>query len=103
MTHPSNRISRKWIPLAIAAVASLVLTACGGSSDSSDAGGSEGGTPVSLTAVIAAPSGIAFYPPIVAQANGYFDGAIDLTVEAADGSGAGMQQLRSHHGRRSTG
>ena len=95
MTHPSNRISRKWIPLAIAAVASLVLTACGGSSDSSDAGGSEGGTPVSLTAVIAAPSGIAFYPPIVAQANGYFDGAIDLTVEAADGSGAGMQQLLS--------
>jgi NitT/TauT family transport system substrate-binding protein len=96
MALPSTRNSKKWIPLAIAAVTSLVVTACGGSADSSSsAASSQGASPVSLTAVIAAPSGIAFYPPIVAQAKGYFDGAIELTVEPADGSGAGMQQLLS--------
>lgn len=76
----------------IGVVAALALSACGGSSDS---GSSDGGEPTPLTAVLAAPSGIAFYPPIVAQAKGYYDGAIDLTVEAADGSGAGLQQVLS--------
>ena len=74
----------------VAVAAITTLAACGGSSDS----GAQGSTsPATLTAVLAAPSGIAFYPPIVADSKGYYDGAIDLTVEAADGSGAGLQQV----------
>lgn len=96
MTGRSNRHSRRWLPLGAAVtVASLALAACGGTSEPSAGDSSAGAEPAALTAVIAAPSGIAFYPPIVAQAKGYYDGAIDLTVEAADGSGAGMQQLLS--------
>ena len=92
---PSKRSARYLRLGAVASVAVLALAACGGSSDSSTSGSSAETTPAVLTAVIAAPSGIAFYPPIVAQTQGYFDGMIDLTVEAADGSGAGMQQLLS--------
>ncbi len=96
MTTSATRTTPRWLPMGIAAAAAaLILAACGGSADTSSTDTSEGTTPAALTAVIAAPSGIAFYPPIVAQAQGYFDGAIDLTVEAADGSGAGMQQLLS--------
>lgn len=69
----------------------LVAAACGGED--------EGAAPeeiIELTAVIPFPSGVAFYPPFVAEARGYFaDEGLSVTTEVVDGSGQVLQQLLS--------
>lgn len=77
-----------------AASVALVLSmtaACGGSDDSSksNSGAKE------LTVVLPAPSGIAFYPLLVAEENGYYGDDLRIKVETADGSTAALQQVLS--------
>lgn len=100
-------LSRSWGALAVAGALALTLGACGSSGDSGSSASptSTGGStetsaptdapqePVELTAILAAPSGIAFYPLIVAQAKGYYGDNVTVRVEAADGSGAALQQV----------
>lgn len=94
-----NLLSRSWGALAIAGALALTLGACGSADDSgSSASPTSAPTespqePVELTAILAAPSGIAFYPLIVAEAKGYYGDNVSVRVEAADGSGAALQQV----------
>lgn len=79
----------------------LIVAACGG--DAGETGQGKSGTdtkkdssqeaPMELTALLPFPSGINFYPLFVAQERGYFGDKVSLNVEAADGSGAALQQL----------
>lgn len=73
-------------------VLSLVAAACGGDGE----GAGAEGEPRELTAVIPFPSGVAFFPPFVAEARGYFaEEGLSVTVETVDGSGQVLQQLLS--------
>lgn len=98
-----KNFTRSWRALAVAGALALTLGACG-SSGGSDSGatsaaptGSETtdspAEQVNLTAILAAPSGIAFYPLLVAEAKDYYGPNVSINVEAADGSGAALQQV----------
>lgn len=90
---------------ALAMTTALALAACGGSSGGSTTSAApttSGSAPTSssapvepteLTAVLAAPSGIAFYPLVVGEAKGYFGENLTVRTEAADSSGSALQQV----------
>lgn len=95
------RKGRNVLARALPAVLAVALAAagCGGNGDTDTAQGggggegSAGGSSTELTVLLPFPSGINFYPLFVAQERGYFGNDVSINVEAADGSGAALQQL----------
>jgi NitT/TauT family transport system substrate-binding protein len=104
-----SRISRAALAgLGVAALITVAACGGGGGGGSSSAAPTTSGAPTSsgapttsaapiepaeLTAILAAPSGIAFYPLVVGQAKGYFGEGLTVTTEAADSSGSALQQV----------
>lgn len=79
---------RKILAVGLAAACALALSACGGGDDEKS-GAKE------IVVMLPAPSGIAFYPVVVANARGYYGDDIKIRTETADGSTAALQQVLS--------
>ena len=79
-----------------AVVTGLLLTACGGGGEASDAGteSNEGGAAVPTTMLLSYQESIYWLPLLMAKDQGYFaEEGVDLTVEATEGSGFVTQQV----------
>lgn len=68
-------VTKTWLRFALAlAIVALAVGACGGDDDGDDgAGGGGGGETVTVTYALPTPPTLEFYPPIVAEALGFFE------------------------------